>query len=179
MKRKIALIILSLVLVLGLMPATVAAAKAPPAPKFVDFNAGGVISYITPGDVFPAGASGRYIVQERELGGALAGSINGAYSLTYKANVELATQAGNLHGTLQTGSYSLDVNGKIEPLEFVGWYAPGIPLYYLEINGQWTFVNGEQGNGDFTAGAVFIPTLDGHVGYIVQSGFVMTGKWAP
>jgi hypothetical protein len=132
MKKRLGFISLVLVLMLtALMPTSVVAAK--PA-KFADFNASGVITYITGGDVLPAGKSGRWRVIERELGGQLSGDINGDFALVYKANVELATQAGNLQGTLQTGSYSLKVNGTIEPLQFYGWYIDpvyGIPLYYM------------------------------------------------
>ncbi len=201
MRKKVLFISLALALLLTtFMPAAALAAKPPP--KVEDFNATGAITYITPGDVKPAGNSGRFVVVERELGGALSGAINGAYTLTYKANVELATQAGTLHGTLEAGSYVLQVNGTIEPLQpysgtlypFIGWFeVPGfgvVPIYYvpgfglypifeLEINGQWTIVDGAQGNGDFKAYAAFIPTPEGHVAYIVDSAFGMTGKWQP
>ncbi len=174
MKKKLLISLALALLLTTLMPAAVSAAQPPP--KLVDFNAVGDITYITGGDVLPAGKSGRWRVIERELGGELYGDITGPYALTYKANVELATQAGNLHGTLTTGQYSINVNGKIEPLSFYGWYGP-YPLYYLEINGNWTFTDGAQGNGDFIAYAVFIPDEYGHVLYILDSGFVMTGKW--
>ncbi len=178
MKRKLFSISLALALLLTtLAPAAALAAKPPP--KVEDFNAIGGITYISDGTVKPAGNSGRWVVATRDLGGALSGDINEEYTLTYKANVELATQAGNLHGTLQTESYSLEVNGKIEPLDFV-YFAPwGIYLPMLTIDGQWTFINGTQGNGDFTAYAVFVPDEYGHVLLIVDSGFDMTGKWQP
>ena len=180
MKRKVTLILLTLVMVLAFsMPTTALAAKP------ASLSASGVVTTITDGDVFPAGNSGRYVVASRSLTGILAGDINGAFTLDFKANVELATQAGNLHGTLQAGSQVLEVNGKIEPLTFAGWYLPpgispdypgGIPLYQLVINGHWTAVSGAKGNGDFAAWAVFIPTPDGHVYAIVASGITLTGK---
>ena len=180
MKKRSLFVSLVLISVLtALMPTAALAAKPT---KFVDFNASGVITYITGGDVLPAGDSGRWRVIERELDGQLSGDINGSFALAYKANVELATQAGNLQGTLVADQYSIKVNGTIQPLEFYGWYIDpvyGIPLYYLEINGSWTFADGAQGNGDFAAYAIFIPTPDGHVYAIVASGFDMTGKWKP
>ncbi len=178
MKKRLLISLTLALLLTALMPATVSAAKPPL--KFVNFNASGVITYITGGNVLPAGDSGRWRVIERELGGQLSGDINGAFTLNYKANVELATQAGNLQGILVADPYCIKVNGKIAPLEFYGWYVPGIiPLYYLEIEGNWVFKDGAQGNGDFTAWAIFIPTPDGHVAYIVASSFDMTGKWQP
>lgn len=181
MKRKLLFISLALGLVLAtLMPAPVLAAK-PTASKFVDFNAGGFITGITDGIVKPAGSSGRFIVQERDINGVLSGDIGGTsgslFTLSYKANVALATQAGNLHGTLKVDSYSLEVNGTIEPLGFVPVGPYLLPL--LTISGQWTFIGGAQGNGDFIAYAVFVPDEFGHVLLIVDSGISMTGKWKP
>lgn len=195
MKKRLLSISLVLVSVLtALMPTAVLAAKP------VEFKATGNIAYITEGDVLPAGNSGQWRVIERELGGTLSGDINGAFTLNYKANVELATQAGNLHGTLQAGSQVLEVNGKIEPLkpyhgnafyfvmEYVDpvfglvriYYVPGVgyvPLFDLEINGHWTSVSGANGNGDFTASVIFIPTPEGHVAYVLPVSQVnLTGK---
>ena len=171
MKKRLSVIMLSLVLVLtGLMPATALAAKP------ASLSASGVVTSITNGDVFPAGDSGRYVVASRTITGILSGDINGAFTLDYKANVELATQAGNLHGTLQAGSQVLKVNGTIEPLGFA-WFAPwGMYLPMLTISGQWTAVSGAKGNGDFAAYAVFIPTPEGHVAAVVASGITLTGK---
>ena len=177
MKKRLFFISLVLALVMTtLMPVTVLAAKP------ADFSASGTITGISPGDVFPAGESGRWVVAEREIEGNFdgdIGDIGGPFTLTYKANVELATQSGNLHGWLTVGedSYVLKVNGEIEPLEFWGWYAEGIPLYKLTINGRWTFTDGARGQGDFNAWVIFIPTLEGHVGSIVDSSFTLTGKW--
>jgi len=181
MRKRLLFMSLALALVLtALTPAVALAAKPVP------FEAEGSISGITPGDVFPAGKSGRYVVAEREITGTLGGDISGDFTLTYKANVELATQAGNLHGTLEAGESVLNVNGKIEPLVFAGWYIPpgahpaypdGIPLYQLTISGHWNFLEGARGQGDFDAWAIFVPTPAGHVGSIVASSFKLTGKW--
>ncbi len=175
MKKKL-LISLALALLLStLLPSAALAAKPPS--KFADFNASGTITYITGGDVLPAGNSGRWRVIEREVGLQLSGALNGAFTLAYKANVELATQAGNLQGTISADPYTIRVNGTIQPLEFVPYGPYLLPM--LIINGQWTFTTGTQGNGDFTSWAIFIPTPDGHVAYIIASGFDMTGKWQP
>jgi hypothetical protein len=175
MKRRSLFISLVLVMMLTVLaPATALAAK----PQ--SFYAEGGINYIEDtiiGDnAFPAGDSGRWRVVGREIGGELSGDISGSFLMTYKANVELATQAGNLHGTLESGDYACTVNGKIEPLGFVEMW-PGVYLPKLTINGHWTFTNGARGNGDFEAWVIFIPDEYGHVVMIVASSFVMDGKW--
>lgn len=136
-----------------------------------DFGATGTISSITPWGVFPAGASGRYVVVERQITGTLAGNIGGDFFMTYKANVELATQAGNLHGTLEVGGYILQVSGKIEPLEIV----EGLPK--LTISGRWTFIEGARGQGTFDAWLTFESDEYGHVVEVIDSSFTLTGKW--
>lgn len=174
MKGRILFISLALVLVLtALMPGIALAAKP------ASFDASGIVTYISPGTVLPAGESGRWVVVERELRGTfLFGNINDDFTMTYKANVELVTQAGSLHGTLKTGSYVLKLNGKIQPLEMVP--TPfGIDLPKLAINGRWTFTDGARGQGNFDAWVIFIPTPEGHVDSIVASAINLTGKWQP
>lgn len=182
MKRKLWYVSLALALVLTtFMPISALAAKPVP------FDASGTITYISPGTVFPAGKSDRWVVVERELVGEfLSGDISGEFTMTYKANVEsMQTQAGNFHGTLTVSerSYVLNVNGKSESLEVLQWmeYPPGsgnwVPvLMKLAINGHWTFTDGARGQGSFDGWAIFIPTPEGHVGTIVVSSFTMTGK---
>lgn len=174
MKGRRLFIGLALVLVWStLMPVTALAAK--PAP----FSADGIVTYITPGTVHPAGESGKWVVVERELGGTfLSGDIDGDFTIAYKANVELSTQAGNLHGTLKTGTYDLKLNGKIQSLEMVPTPL-GIDLPKLAIKGNWTFTNGAQGTGNFDVWVIFIPTPEGHVGRIVASNLNLTGTWQP
>lgn len=160
-------------IMMALAPATALAAK----PQL--FYAEGGITYIEDtiiGDnAFPAGNSGRWRVVGREMGGELSGDINGSFLLTYKANVELATQAGNLHGDLVAGGNNFKVNGKIQPLEMVETY-PGVYLPKLTIDGQWS-LQGARGNGEFYGWVIFIPDEYGHVVMIVASSFVMTGQW--
>ena len=181
MKRRLLLISLALVLMLmALAPATALAAKPQP------FHAAGEINYIEAtviGDnVLPAGNSGRWRVDGREIGGELSGDVNGSFLMTYKANIaSTETQAGNLHGTLEAGDYSFKVNGKIQPLEIVGIVeiAPGIyvPKLRLTINGHWNLADGGRGQGDFDAWVVFLPDANGHVAAILASSFTMTSKW--
>ena len=185
MKNKLALILLTLLLVLtGLMPATIAAAK--PGTAVV---ASGVITYIAPtalGEmVNPAGDSGRWRVANRTVGGLFFGpDIAGYFTFTYKANVA-ASQAGNLHGVLTAGQYVLNVEGKtgaaIGPIDTIDLGPPygEVPLYKIEISGQWTVLAGGKGNGDFTATIVFVPSPDGaHIALIIppSSPITLTGS---
>jgi hypothetical protein len=177
MKRKLLLISLALVLTLTVLTPAAALAAKPQS-----FYASGQITYISPGNVAPAGESGRWRVIERELRGELLAEmsglptdISGPFIMTYQANVELETQAGNLHGILNVGEYSFRVNGKVQPLEYVS-IAPGIELPKLTITGHWTF-DGERGQGDFDAWAIFIPDPDGHIETFFGNCFTMTGKW--
>lgn len=175
MKKRILLISLALVLLFTMLAPAAALAAKPQT-----FQAAGVITYIEDTQVgdnaFPAGNSSRWRVIDREIGGELLGDISGSFVLTYKANVELATQAGNLHGVLETGEYSFRVNDKIQPLTM----APsplGFDLPVLTLNGHWTLTDKGQGQGDFAAWVQFIPDEYGHVVMIVASSFEMDGKW--
>ncbi len=165
---------ISLALVIALtafMPAPAMAAKPVP------FNAGGTITYITAGTVKPAGDSGRFVVVEREIQGSMSGNVTGTFAMAYKANVELATQAGNLHGTIKVEGKTLNVNGKIAPLTFVP-YGPYL-LPKLDISGHWNFTGNAEGQGDFTAWAIFMPDPDGHVETFIASSFTLTGQYQP
>jgi hypothetical protein len=64
------------------------------------FSASGAIEAINPGNVKPAGKSDRFIVEERQVSGRLSGDLSGPFTLTYAANVPIATQSGQLHGTM-------------------------------------------------------------------------------
>ena len=174
MKRGLLFISLALALVLTLlMPGTALAAKPS------SFASTGIVTYILPGTVVPAGESDRWIVVERELGGAfLSGDISGNFTMVYKADVELSTQAGNLQGTVEAEPYAFKVNGNIQPLEMVPTPL-GIDLPKLTINGRWMFTDGARGEGSFDAWVIFIPTPEGHVGSIVASTFSLTGRWQP
>ena len=170
MKNRIIIGLVAAVLMVALLPSAVFAAKPVP------FSAGGGVTGISDGTVFPAGKSGRWVVVERDITGVLSGDIEGSFDLTYKANVEMATQAGNLHGTMTVDDYVLNVNGSIQPFELVP-ISSIIFLPKLTISGHWNFISGAEGTGEFTAWAIFVPTPDGHVAFIVASEFTMTGQW--
>ena len=179
MKGKILLIGLALALSSILSMPTPAFAAKP-----VEFSASGTISSISTGYVLPAGNSGRWVVHERELCGTISGDINGDFVLSYKANVN-ENQEGNLDGKLTVGqdAYIMRMNGKSQPMDFV-WFEPfNTFLPRLSINGNWTFIKGEQGNGNYEAWFVFIPYVDEqgnvHVGQIVSSALELNGKWQP
>jgi hypothetical protein len=171
MRKRLFSILVTILVLTVLSPTTVMAAKPVP------FAAIGTVTGISPGTVFPAGESGRWVVVERELTGTLSGDVSGNFTMTYKGNVELATQAGNIRGILQSNEYVFQVNGKIQPLEWLG--TPYASPAMLTLSGHWTVTTGAQGQGNFDAWAMFIPTPEGHVGTILASSFTMTGQWQP
>lgn len=173
MKRRMLFISLMLALVLtALMPGVALAAKPQP------FYAAGVITGIEDTiigeNAFSAGESGRWRVVDRDITGQLSGDISGSFVMTYRANVELATQAGNLHGNLVAGDAGFRINGKIQPLEMVPTPL-GIDLPKLTITGHWNLDGKGSGNGDFEAWVIFVPDEYGHVVMIIASSFVMEG----
>jgi len=168
---------LVLALALGVVAPVPALAAKP-----VGFGASGVITDVSQGDIFPAGNSGRFVVQSREMVGNISGDISGDFVLTYKANVVIQDQSGNLHGKLtvtgEDGAWTVNVNGKSNPLEFV-WVDHYGFLPKLSISGHWTFNSGAKGNGDFEAWLIFIPDAHGHIVDIIGSAFEMTSQWKP
>ena len=177
MKKRVLFISLVLALVLTtFVPASVLAQQ--PAPFFT----AGAITNISNGNVLPDGNSGGGQVIGRELGGRfMCGSITGPFTMTYKANIDLTTQAGNFHGVMNTGPYVIKVKGKIETLQYEELGLCSLPK--LSINGNWTFGEGAKGQGEFDGWAVFIPTTEddpegpGYVKQILYSFFTMTGGW--
>ena len=166
---------LILVLMLGvILPASPAAAGKP-----VDFNASGTVLEIDEGTVVPAGESGRWRVSMRQIDGIVAGSINDAFTLTYKANVD-ELQAGNFHGeiTFATEDIVIKVNGSSAAIVPDPVY--GLPR--IDISGHWS-VKGGRGNGTFGGSILFVPVWDEygnmHIDYVVPtlSSFTMEGKW--
>ena len=153
------------------------------AAKPVPFSAVGTVYYITPGTVTPAGDSGRFVVVERDIVGSLSGSIKGDFKFSYKANVELATQAGNLHGTMQVGGNTLNVNGKIQPLVFAGLSndKPGNVVFKSTIDGHWNFLVGANGEGKFSSDILLIvdPLTQHVIGFETGSSINLTGQWQP
>jgi len=177
MKRKILLLSLVLTLILTMvMPTTALAAKP------TNLLAFGIINSITTGEdvtEFPAGQGGRWVVNEREiggiLGGILGGDISGDFTLTYKANVVLETQVGTFHGNMVVGDgdYDVHINGKssigITPIGYPG----------LILSGHWNFTGSDHGNGTFYAWIVPDSDGEGHIIGVLYGGITMTGKWKP
>lgn len=178
MGKKLLLISLALSLVLITATPTTALAAKP-----ASFYTSGYISAISVPDQWQAGKSDRWVVVERQISGTLFGDIGGGvgtdFTMTYRGNFDVNTQAGTFHGTVDADSYVLKVDGRVHPLVFVGWYASGIPLYKLTISGRWSFTEGAKGQGALDASAIFVPTPEGHVWFITASNFDMTGKWQP
>ena len=171
--KKLLVISLLLALVMALVFPTAVAASSPPA----TFAAQGSLTSIDTGNVKELGHSGKWLVSDRHIRGGLTGGLNGDFVLTYGGVFDLATQEGNLVGTLKTDSATLLVTAKVDPLSFVPADVPGGYLPMLMIEGKWIGMTGLKANGDFQAYVVFVPTADGHVGFVVDSGFVMTGKY--
>ncbi|MCJ7604848.1 MAG: hypothetical protein MUO19_02295 [Dehalococcoidales bacterium] len=174
--------IISLLLVLCLVtfaPSAVIAKNGQQSGGHDDFAAGGMITGIEDTNIgvnaFPCGNSGRWRVDDRDIYGVLEGDVNGAFILTYDANVDITTQAGTLHGTMTAGDTSFKVNGKIQPLELVPTPL-GFDLPKLTITGHWN-IEGAPGRGTFEAWLIFIPDEYGHVVQIIASAFTMTGSW--
>ena len=174
MKTRLTFGVILAILLSSLLPG--AALMAKPATK--PFNATGSVTYITPGTVYQAGATGKWVVLERTIGGNVAGSLNGPFTMTYNALIDsVYTQAGTLHGKMKAGENVLKVDANILPLTLVPYGPYTLPM--LTVTGTWQNLEGGQGSGTFNAWLVFIPTPDGHVGSILASSFDMTGNWRP
>ncbi len=179
------ILVLSLVLALALsllLPTAALAAKTPPVPPAPSssFSAQGELSFIDTGTVKEIGKSGKWLVKDRHIQGEFVTGDLGpsAYTITYGGVFDLATQAGNLAGSMEVGSRQIGIVGKVEPLTMV-YFAPyNMNLPKLTISGHWAGLRGLGAEGSYEAWMVFVPTADGHVRYIVASSFAMTGKYA-
>lgn len=180
MKRRMMFFSVALALVFAIMGSTVVLAAKP-----ASFSANGEIAGIEiPTELWQAGKSDRWVVGERELSGWLSGGINDDFTITYRGNFNVWTQAGTLHGTVTfpTEPYVMRVNGRVKPLEMVPTPL-GIDLPKLTIEGRWILTEGAKGQGDLDAWAIFIPTTEedpegpGHVKQILFSSVELTGKW--
>lgn len=185
MKRKILLLGVVLALILTMvMPFSIIGAK--PAP----LSCSGSILGITPGIVAPAGTlvsnplimannsqSGQWRVIERDIKGTINTGLSTSeeFVLSYKGVFEVPTQKGNFHGRLTIGDYVFEVNGKADPLTAFD-IGGGIILPKLTISGKWTCIQGPYSNGSLNGWAVFMPTPEGHVDYVIFSDFSMISK---
>lgn len=196
MNKKILMVGLVLALTLVLVAPVPALAAKP-----VTFEANGIITEVSPGNIFAAGNSGRWVVDERQMFGTITGNVGGDFELTYTANVDLETQAGSFHGTLEVGSLLFRVRGKSQLVEDSDpdpgpWveiapdvFVPTI-IRTLETIGGWTLIQGAKGNGGYYGWATVLIAsagpLEGHILGVVSgddvpgaSGFTMTGQWHP
>lgn len=151
-----------------------------PAAEATSFLLTGLVEGIDDGDVAAAGASGRFVVRDRHITGQLGGAVgnqllsNTAFRFTFHTNVPLATQSGNLSGTLTFGGYTAQVAAKatlgLTPIPCVVGTTGCVPigggagrLPGLLISGNLAFLVGANGNG--TVEGFVIPILDaeGHI----------------
>lgn len=182
--------VIAVLAVIFLTPA-VATAKSP----FTQFGSLGTITGIGEGTVAPAGNSGRYIVKDRFVTGALieGSGPQGGFTLTYGANVPIETQSGQIHGTLTIDTaagevYEAKVRGESSlgltpvPCTQPDWvtcigtpygnFVPG-----LLIEGTFTFTSGAKGNGDLSAWLVPLLDADYHIIDVIISEVTINGKW--
>ena len=184
MKRKFSLLALLSLLLLAVMPSGTALAAKP-----TGFGAVGTIDAIDEGDVSAAGASARFVVKERSIGGVFFGpDLVGPYELIFGTNVPILTQSGQIAGTLTVDIYEAKVSGASElgltPVPCAvpdgvtciltpsGNFVPG-----LLIDGKLTFTDGVQGHGEFSGW--LIPDIDGggHIVGIIAGAISINGKW--
>lgn len=189
--RKVASALLLVGILMMLTTVAATAAKGPRTP----FAAEGAFLSINEGEVRPAGNSGRFVVKDRTISGILFGpSLVGPFDFTYGTNVPIATQSGQIHGTLAVGEYVAKVHASSsigltpvpcdpassppgtcipDPASPYGGWVPG-----LLIEGTLTFTDGTAGHGDL-AGWV-IPMIDpdtGHIIGIIAGGIGVSGQW--
>jgi hypothetical protein len=161
------------------------------------FMAGGELTSIDDGDVNAAGKSGRFIVRNRHVGGTISGSIGGVvfddepFTFTFKTNVPIQTQSGNIQGTLTFGEYEAKVIATSElgvtpvpcPADLAEMFGcietqPGLFFFPgLLINGSVHFTEGAEGTG--TVNAFIIPIIDpatGHILGVFKGGLRIQGE---
>ncbi|MBM3946195.1 MAG: hypothetical protein FJ315_02185, partial [SAR202 cluster bacterium] len=175
MRRLFSLAMVAALIATAVMPASAFAGG----PK-VAFSATGTVATVDQGSVRPAGNSGRFVVRDRTVTGTLGGpDLVGPYTFVFDTNVPLATQAGQVHGRMTVGAHKMNVVGRSAPAEGpylacldLTCFDPGmiVPVVRTSLSGKVTFLEGAQGNGDFTASAWLIITLDGHIVAVLPGG---------
>jgi len=160
------------------------------------FQAGGKITSIDDGDVKAAGTSGRFVVRNRHVGGTISGVIGTTpihlegeaqpFTFTFKTNVPIQTQSGNIQGHLSFGDFDAKVIAKSEigvvpcPEGWEPWcmeIQPGtFVLPALLITGSVTFTEGAEGYG--TVSAYIVPRLspEGHILGVLDGGLMIQGQ---
>lgn len=190
MRKRFILSIL-LCVVLLLVPSSALAGeqgKGKPQPLSVSADAAS-LDIEVPGNVIPAGNSGRWVILERTITADLVGGINGTFTLVYHGNVEsIETQAGTMEGvititdaTIPGVGQGIDISGVLrgrsEGIQFVGVTPEGWPLFNLSFGGTFTFQSGIQGTGDLAGSFTFVPTPEGHVAFLVGGTITLEGQW--
>jgi hypothetical protein len=165
--KRILFISLILALMLSLVLPSVAMAAKPAV-----FSAQGTMTGIDDGTTKQLGHSGLWLVKDRHIDGVLAGDLTGNFKITYGGVFALPSQKGNLSGRMVVGQKVFEINGSVDPLTML---PSGAPM--LTIHGHWTGLKGIRATGTFNAYMVFIPDATGHVVKILDSAFVMTGKY--
>jgi hypothetical protein len=159
------------------------------------FMAGGEISSIDDGDVKAAGNSGRFVVRNRHVGGTISGMMAGGlyldrepFTFTFKTNVPIQSQSGNIQGRLDFGPYGAKVNGRSElgvtpvpcPQGWEPWCVETQPgsffLPGLLISGTVAFVDGTAGNGVVNAFIVPMLSPEGHIVGVLAAGLTIQGE---
>jgi hypothetical protein len=151
-----------------------------PASAATTFLLTGLVEGIDEGDVNAAGTSGRFVVRDRHITGQLSGTIgnqllsNTAFQFTFRTNVPLTTQSGNLVGTLSFNGYEARVAAKsslgLTPIACVVGTTGCVPvgggegrLPGLLITGTLALINGLTGNGTVEGFVVPILDAEGHI----------------
>jgi hypothetical protein len=160
-------------LLLTILPVSAMAAQQP-------MSASGNVTYISGTVGFPAGNSGNFKVTSRTVSGTFTdgGDLTGDYSVTYKANVDLNTQAGDMSGQMTTDTQVFDLWGTSDPVQWTP--SSDSPIGFIgtaTASGTWKG-HGWPGSGTFSAVYSFVPTLDGHIDQILpDSTFSWSGQW--
>ena len=157
------------------------------------FSASGPIKTIDNGNVEPAGESGRFIVRERKITGSLTGDITTPpgkdFTITYDANVPLATQSGPVYARMSADGYvaNMTIVSSLGPTPVRcetpdgvtcietpgGLFVPG-----LLLNGRMDFLSGAQGTGNVSGWLIPELDADGHIKRILASSLTIAGQWS-
>ena len=153
------------------------------------FSASGPIKTIDNGNVEPAGESGRFIVRERHITGEFTGDITGKFTITYDANVPLATQSGPVYARMSADGYvaNMTIVSSLGPTPVrcetpdgvtcietpIGNFVPG-----LLLNGRMNFLSGAEGTGNVNGWLIPILDAQGHIVSIAASLLTIVGQWS-
>ena len=184
--QRLTLIVLLAIALVAIAGATSQATMAKGAPA--QFASGGLADTlfdgnpwpgIDQGDVTPAGNSGRFVVKDRTVTGALTaiipGSPEGRFEFNFGTNVPLLTQSGQIHGILSIAGG--EIEAKVSARSTLqGFTELGLPV--IAISGKLTFTSGATGTGEI--GGVIIPVLDPSTLHIVGLAYGelgIVGQW--